>query len=249
MKWKSHIAIAEALAQEARLPHQLRQALRDGSVEPDSIPDARLVGGSKRNQMGRVPHHGSTSGTTRTYLWKARRAYLNGNDVEAVWLLGRALHYVQDGCVSVGFLRGSHRRLEENIVGIEPCLEEVRRGMRSAVSSPLFVDKCLREIRPRRNPHDIMRQASFYSAALMACVLDNSRSREEFWREHSRSRRLHWIAIAPLSAGMMVALGLVFYITGDVGYLIMGALAGPIILMADRRYYRSKIEVDWFYHR
>jgi len=246
MRWKSHLAIARELARQAGLPPHLEEALCQGCVEPDIHPDSLVEEKSGRVLLDRMPHHVSSSRAVRAYLWKARFAYLAGNDYWAMKCLGRALHYLQDQSVSVGFLGLQHGGRENAISRLRPDPEDVRRGMESAFSSPRFVDGCLRQIRPRRRSHDAMRQASYYSAALMTCVLDGSRTEHDFWADYVKVMRTDWLMVIPLCIGLLLLGGFASYLSNELIYVLFGAALGPVIIKLDYPYRRLRAEAKWF---
>ncbi|MEM0458952.1 MAG: hypothetical protein QXZ31_03715 [Thermofilaceae archaeon] len=103
----AHRVIVEAAIAElgAELPKELLSGLLEGIVDPDAVPDReaklRITSrGRVSTRLGYAKHH-STSRVLVDYyfnlsLYNLRR----GNEHGAGFMLGRALHYVQDGALS-----------------------------------------------------------------------------------------------------------------------------------------------------
>jgi hypothetical protein len=246
MKWKSHTAIARAISTELGLPDELEKALCNGSIDPDRRPDAAFWKGKKgETYIGRAPHHMPPTGTIMAYVWRARKAYLQGNDYWAVKSLGRALHYVQDKSVFTGFLGWSHDPQEKAIAELKPSREAVRRGIDLAVCSPLFVRECIDAVRPRRDPREALYQATVYSSAIFASVIGPADAQEEFVREFGEASGRHRLRY--LAAGGAVAVSAAAAFLGAQPlYLLAGASSGYALVRVDPRYHRLKDEAEWF---
>ncbi|MCS7365346.1 MAG: hypothetical protein NDF54_07920 [archaeon GB-1867-035] len=106
MKWKTHRLIAKLIGREFNFSPGLVEILSKGSIDPDIHPDYTYrVYGYKRVRIKKVveSHHNASTSLIMKYIWKSRDAWLNGDTVSALFNLGRALHYVQDKCVSKVF--------------------------------------------------------------------------------------------------------------------------------------------------
>ncbi len=246
MKWKSHKAIARAIAREMQLPKELEKALSDGSVEPDRLPDALFrMGKNGRGRIIRAPHHHPHTGMVMDYAWRARRAYLQGNDYWAAKSLGRALHYIQDKSVNTGIMFLAHDSRERAIAALEPPPTAVAKGVGMAISSPKFVRKCILKVRPRRNPRDSMYDATLYSSAIFASVFTSPRTTEKFLREYRRAARNHrWRWIAAIGMLAMAAVSYLF-LGLLLAAVVEAALAATLVLL-DPDYRRLRKEAEWF---
>ncbi|MBI0582615.1 MAG: hypothetical protein ISF22_00150 [Methanomassiliicoccus sp.] len=246
MKWKSHTAIARAIATEMELPEDLERALCAGSIEPDKRPDkAYRVSKSGRTYIGRAPHHMPPTGTIMAYAWRARKAYLDGNDYWAVKSLGRALHYVQDKCVHTGFWKRTHDVREEAIADHLPPMEAVREGIELAECSPSFVRECVNTVRPVRDPRDAMYQATLYSSAIFASVIGPLDAGDRFDSEYHRAvkgHRLRYVAAAGTIASSVAAA----YFFQQPLLALVGPAAGLAVVRVDPDFYRTRDEAEWF---
>jgi len=245
MKWKSHTSIARAIAQELALPEELERALCAGSVEPDRRPDAAYRETRAGVRIGRAPHHQPPTGTIMAYLWRSRRAYLQGNDYWAVKSLGRALHYVQDKSVSPGRRFRQHDRREEEVADVAPPREAVVEGIERAVCSPYFVRECVKAVRPLKRPEDIMYEATLYSAAIFASVVGPPDAEEAFVRQYAQARREHLLRwpVAGAIAGAAAAASL---LAAQPLLVLPGAAGAAALVRLDLDYYHLRREAEWF---
>jgi hypothetical protein len=245
MKWKNHTAIARAISKEMGLSDELERALCSGSVEPDKRPDlAYRVSKGGRTYIGRAPHHHPPTGTIMAYVWRARRAYLEGNDYWAVKSLGRALHYVQDKSVHTGFRGWKHDAREEDLADLEPPRAAVLEGIDRAVCSPRFVRECILAVRPRRDSRDALYQATLFSSAIFASVIAPPDAEERFVADYNRRVRSHRLKVAV--AGGIVAVSVLGAFLLQQPLLAAGAAAGVAIVGLDLGYYRVRREGEWF---
>lgn len=246
MKWKSHTAIARAIAEEMGLSHQLEEALCEGSVDPDRRPDAAVkVSRRGRTFIGRAPHHDAPEGIIMGHAWRSREAYLRGDDRLAARYLGRALHYVQDRSVSPGFMGLGHDPREEYIADLVPPREAVRKGIDMAMCSPIFVRECVQALRPRKDPREAMYQATLFSAAISASVLGPPDSEERFISEYEKARRGRRYRYATAAAAVGISLAASALLVQPL-LLAAGALAAIAVVRIDPGYYRLKEEAEWF---
>src|SRR5512135_194074 len=105
MKWQNHLEIADAVAEALALPPGLKEILRQASIEPDKHGE-RLVrfDGKGEPHLRWMRHHRPEAQVIESLARKGRIAFLEGRDDDAVWCLGKALHFLQDDCVSTGLL-------------------------------------------------------------------------------------------------------------------------------------------------
>ncbi|MDW5564252.1 MAG: zinc dependent phospholipase C family protein [Methanomassiliicoccus sp.] len=246
MKWKSHTAIARAIAAEMNLPEDLERAFCAGSIEPDKRPDlAYRVSKGGRTYIGRAPHHMPPTGTIMAYAWRARKAYLAGNDYWAVKSLGRGLHYVQDKCVHTGFKDWRHDARESDIAALTPPRKAVREGIEMAKCSPRFVHDCIVSVKPRRDPRRALYDATMFSSAIFASVIGPIGNRTRFASEYDKAVRGHRhryvVATVVLAATAATA-----YLLEEPLFLIPGSVAALAAIKLDLDFYRVKDEAEWF---
>ena len=109
MRWRTHKAIARAIAREAGLRGEPLRCLLNGIVDPDKHPEKTVkvkVGRRGRVYTRRVPmsHHNPSMSAVMRHVWRARASFLAGDIPGAAYWIGWALHYIQDRCVGKGFL-------------------------------------------------------------------------------------------------------------------------------------------------
>ena len=245
MKWKSHTAIARAIAQEMGLTDELEKALCSGSVEPDKRPDkAFWVSRKGRSYIGRAPHHQPPTGTIMAYAWRSRRAYLQGNDYWAVKSLGRALHYVQDKCIYTGRWNQRHDRMEEEVADHAPPARAVRQGIELAVCSPVFVRECVMAVRPKKDPRAALFEATLFSSAIFASVLGPPDAEERFRERYQSAVTGHRLRLVGGATAMATSAAAAYALQQPLALLPGGALVALSLL--DPSYRRLHDEAAWF---
>ncbi len=124
-----------------------------GAVEPDKHHEVRK---DHRGLLRRVRHHGSPDHVILMFIWKARKAYLEGDYEEASRDMGRALHYIQDRSVAKGWRGRAHDRREAAVAARPVPVRAITIGMEGAVSSPWFVRDCVQATKERGEPDRII---------------------------------------------------------------------------------------------
>jgi hypothetical protein len=247
MKWKSHLEIANAVAERLDLPKDMCEVLRQGSIQPDREGDKAITrDGRMLLRRTRVRHHRATKRFIKRLLWKARTAYLEGRGEDAMWCLGRALHYVQDRSVAVGPFHWFHDAREAEIGSRRVPPLAIRIGEEAAVPSPLFIDLCLRSLSPKKGSFSAMNQASMISTALaFAVLLDPYPSRELAVQVKmiERRHRLVFVPLAIVAASALASFGI------WLGQPVLAASSIPaaiVILSLDSKRRMLRREKDWF---
>ena len=246
MKWKNHMEIARAVAQALTLSPVLASILVEGSVQPDKEADKIIrVNREKTLYRARMAHHRADRRFIMNLIWKARRDRLEGRDEDAVWCLGRALHYVEDLCVATAPFGMSHDSREEAIGRHRVNENAIMGGIRNSLNSPHFVWRCLLSLRSKRDPEDALFQAAMYAAAISASVLGPVRPPRHLMHEIRGAKLAHWLIFLPLAS----ALAAIFvYLAFTLQPLLV--LAAPLLflmtLLADRRYAYLRKEARWF---
>lgn len=248
MKWKTHIAIAKAIANSLGLTQYEREALIEGSIEPDKYPD-RVVRVSQRGNLytGNAPHHNPDNGLIMRYIWYARQNHLKERDAEAMRNLGRALHYIQDKSVYKGVFGGAHDSVEEELTRHHDAVwDGAIKGVSEAKCSPAYVESRVYTVRPTANPHEIARTASAASAAVATAVLGTKTPPTAVVASYKDAKKRFWKITIPAALITSLAFLFVAYITHDYLYILPGLLGGYIIQRVDVGYRRWKKEAKWF---
>jgi hypothetical protein len=256
LKWKSHIAIAKAISVSLGFPEDLEKAFSQGSIEPDKRPDKIVkVGFRGSAYMSRAPHHKPRLGVVMKHVWNARLSYLDRDHIEAVKSLGRALHYVQDSCVSKGFLGLSHNSREKDLLRQKVSEDAIKMGFNMAVCSPHYVKNTIRSVKPSGDLSEIMHQACMYSAAIAKAVLVEKNPSNELLADFESVEKKYRKRTIPISIGIIVMIFL-----GSLVALILwrlelwhlailvasSILAGYIAQRLDLKYHYLKEEAKWF---
>lgn len=242
MKWKSHTAIARAIAEEADIHGDLRQALYQGVIDPDKSPDYKRSKNGKN--FRRMAHHNPSTSMVMDYVWHARYAYLEGDNISAMNNVGRALHYVQDKSVSKGFRGLTHDWRESSIAKLDPPQNEVILAFKKAESSPEFVRSCITSVKGRKNAERAMRVATYYSSAIFAAVMtppDHAGENRKKALQQYEQRKL--ILYATLLIGAVSAM---LFAVGE-SYVGAAMAAIFVVLLATNRDYREiRRKASWY---
>jgi hypothetical protein len=247
MKWKSHLEIANAVAERLDLPKEMSEVLRQGSVQPDREGDKHITRDARGLlRRSRVRHHRATKRFIKGLLWKARAAYLEGREDDAMWCLGRALHYVQDRSVAVGPFHWFHDAREAEIGSRRVPNDAISIGEEAAVPSPLFIDLCLRSLSPKKAPSSAMNQASMISAALAFAVLLEPYPSRELTIQIKICERRHRMVFMPLALGAAAILASVGVWLGQPFLVASSVPTAAVILSLDSRRRMLRREKEWF---
>lgn len=163
MKWKTHVGIARAICEQIEIPAQLEDLLIRGSVGPDELRNEFI-------DVHGVPHHSMDHRYIEELLAMAERAYEENRPETATYLLGSALHLLQDRCVSATSRR-THERMEARIARVEIKASWVRKGMRASPRSWRGLRRQIGRAREGRSPRRSVRRATILSASAVAYVL------------------------------------------------------------------------------
>lgn len=247
MKWKDHIAIANAISDVLGFEGVLTRALSQGSVEPDKHPDEVLKVG-RRGGLYTAPaaHHDPSLGVIMKHVWDARLAYLDRDNILTMRSLGMALHYIQDKSVSKGFLGLWHESRENKILSQVIPENAIKRGIKVAVSSPHYVKDVIKDVKPKNDPSEIMDQACMCSATIVEAIIKDRMPPNELvddLRSAKVKYRKRTIPLAIMISGIVIA---VFVIIGHAIFGLFGCLVGYIVQRLDFRYHYLKEEAKWF---
>ena len=237
-------------------PKDLEKAFSQGSIEPDKRPDKIVrVGGRGRAYRSRAPHHKPRLGVVMKHVWNARLSYLDKDHIEAVKSLGRALHYVQDSCVSKGFLSLSHNSREEDLLRQMVSEDSIKMGFNMAVCSPHYVKDTIRSVKPSGDLSEIMRQACLYSAAIAKAVLGEKKPSSKLLVDFGSANEKYRKRTIPVSIGVIIVIllaSLVAFIfwrleLWHLAILVASSIsAGYIAQRFDLKYHYLKEEAKWF---
>ena len=227
MQWKTHAAITRSVADSLGLVPDLTYVMVEASTEPDRCPLGTRRGEGRWTRSG---HHKPSGKIVKILAWKARKAFLAGDVNGGSRALGLAMHYVQDFSVPRCRSWKKHKEFEKSLSTCAIPEQAISIGMASGVASPLFIDVCASSIKPRRDRHQAMFQATAFSAALAAAVLGSLEISDEMQSYLRWKRSLHGIYM-PLAiiGGSIVPLACVAPLTGP---MIVLVIPFPLALLA-----------------
>jgi hypothetical protein len=245
MKWRNHLDIADAVADALSFSPGQKEILRQASIEPDKHGEKVLrFDRNGEPYLHWMRHHRPEAEVIEAMAWKGRRAFLAGREEDAIWCLGKALHFLQDQCVSVGPLGKGHDSNELAISDLRVSRETVLSGVRDAKVSASFMRECVRSVRPSRDPVTALNRAGLFSGALAASVLQERYPDRGLLAEWQLAKRRFWLALFA---------SLAFAIAAPVASLLAAvplvALAGLPALAAPWAYLRYRFlreEMAWF---
>ena len=246
MKWRSHVDIAEAIAEELGLTDEIEEVLIRAIIEPDRHPERIIRFSRERGFYAiRMRHHRPEKKRIMCLIWKARLALLEGRNEDAVWCLGKALHYVQDLSVDPGLFYWKHDAREEAIGRYRTSEQPMRTGIENAISSPHFVEECLDRLKPKSQPGAALFQATLYSSSIAAAVLDERAPSASAKKRMLGSVRRHAWLVAPLAFASASGLVVASFLMGAQWLAVAAPLLGYLVLWADRPYHHLKHEARW----
>lgn len=105
--WKVHRNVTEAAIVRlgVELPRELLRGILEGVVDPDRVPDREVKlrltrRGEVRASMRYATHHSPSNAFIWYYFNLSLYHLRRGDEFKAGFMLGRALHYIQDGALS-----------------------------------------------------------------------------------------------------------------------------------------------------
>jgi hypothetical protein len=243
LKWKNHTSIARAISRELELPIILEDVLVEGSIDPDRYPDLMKKDRSDYHWR-RVPHHSPTTSLIMNYVWRARKCIVEGEESIGMFNLGRALHYLQDR--TVGFsTRRQHDRKERQIGDWDVDPQSIRSGIRDAVSSPRYVNRLVRGIKPTKQAGRAMRHACYDSAAMVAAVIGTREVPKGLAKKARRSRRINMVLLIIMCT--LALFGIYNYLeTNKLMFLGITSIAVVLAVASSAFRGRRKDEARWF---
>ena len=198
-----HRRIAETIAAWLRLPSGATRALCEGSEAPDRLPDYDVKPYlTTRGRIGvrktRIPHHATPPRLIKRTITQARQIVLKSEKLpvgsEANWLskllrrtrgdrlsdasyiLGRALHYIQDNTV-FPYSEDSytHDLVERGCRRLDPssCVEKTE--LHRPIGKMETYEE-IESIEPADNSSETMRRATKHSFAVASSVLSSSQA-------------------------------------------------------------------------
>ncbi|HVO77597.1 MAG TPA: hypothetical protein VMS79_01880 [Methanomassiliicoccales archaeon] len=246
MKWRTHAELSRCVAEVIGLPDELGQLFVQATLDPDrnALRMTRTSGG--RTERVRIRHHDPPRSELVRQIWRSRNAWLEGREEDAIWSLGRTLHYVQDMHVRTGVMMLSHDPTEEGISRLEVDRRVAVLGASTAVTSPHFVEECLRRAGPREDIRQALDSATLLSSAIAVATL-GARSPPPSclakWREDRRRHRALVIPLAAIAPALVVVWA---FAAGVPYYSILGIPAFLAVMTGDSRYRYDREEAQWF---
>jgi len=249
MRWRTHKAIARAIAREAGLRGEPLRCLLNGIVDPDKHPEKTVkvkVGRRGRVYTRRVPmsHHNPSMSAVMRHVWRARASFLAGDIPGAAYWTGWALHYIQDRCVGKGMFGLKHESVERGAASVQVRREDVLLGFSRAESSPKFVKTVLYGLRATTDPVEAVREATLASSAVFAAVFGSRNPPKQVVVKYHVERITH--AKITAGEGLSILCMLALLASGALPLLLIPILACIILYFMDGEYRTLREEARWF---
>jgi len=249
MKWKTHRAIARAIAAEAALNREETRSLLEGIISPDKYPEKTFkIKMSRRGNIyakeERISHHNPSLNIIMKHVWKSRFAFLSGNTAHAAFWAGWALHYIQDRCVGKGLFNLYHKMVEESAAHIQISRENVQYGFKHGKSSPSLIRKMLKNLKPTTDPKKAVNEAVFYSAAVFAAIFGPRKLPTSLMEKYNHKKKNHEKLLAGIGVAIAAAFASMFL--GNLPFAALATILAGIIYYADGEYRMIREEVQWF---
>jgi len=249
MLWKTHRAIARAIAAEAALSREETQSLLEGIISPDKYPEKTMkIKISRRGNVyakeERMSHHNPNLNIIMKHVWRSRFAFLSGNMTYAAYWAGWALHYIQDRCVGKGLFGLSHNTVEESAAHIQISRENIQRGFKYGKSSPSLIRKLLKKLKPTTDPEKAVSEAVFYSAAVFAAIFGSTKPPMSLVEKYNREERNHEKILAGIGVAIAAAFASMFL--GNLLFAALATASAGVMYYADGEYRKTREEIRWF---
>ena len=165
--------------------------------------------------------------------------------------LGRALHYIQDKSVSKGFLGLSHDSREGNVSSQTISEDAIENAINNAISSPHYVEKTIKSVKPKKNLNELMDQACSCSAAITRAVIGEKTPPDELvenYRCFKERYRRRPILLSIVTFGIILVASIILQ---NFLYAILGIICGICVGISYKdwifeKYRYLKEEAKWF---
>ena len=188
MKWKDHRRLILAATQKHRVPYSTYNGLMKGVIYPDETNSWRKMQGERLES-----HHNPDPDKIIKLIWQARRNWLNGEENNAGFYLGRALHYIHDGSVGKGFLGLFHDSNENKINEIIINENILFSGINDSKCDPFYIEYLICSIKSQ-SPEKAIDRATYITASLIKAVFNNQsipiEAEEEYKKASARRKNL-----------------------------------------------------------
>jgi len=246
MKWSSHAEIARCVAVVLGLTSGLEDILVEASLDPDRNALHMSKEGKGGAERVRIRHHDPARPELMRLLWKARSARLEGRNEDAVWCLGRALHYIQDMHVRTGPFMLKHDQAERDIARLAVDKGVAVAGADAAIASPHYVRACLGRAGPVRDPRLALDCATMLSSSIAVATFSDRSPSPALLSRWKREGRRHRFIVLPVAIGAPVALVLGSLAFGAPQASVIGIPVFLATLCTDSHYYFDREEARWF---
>jgi hypothetical protein len=239
MKWKDHRRLITAVTQKQNVPLAAYRGLLEGVIYPDKINSWR-----KENGESLESHHNPSTEKISDLITHARLFWLKGEENDAGFQLGQALHYIHDGLVSKG-LAGLFHDSNENKIQILDIHEKIiESAMKDSISDPFYVEELVRRVSSQES-EKAFETATYITASLIRAVMNHQTIPTGLEDEYRNAYTQH---SKYLKAG--ITGGAVLFLTGvfinSILLIIFAPILSIIIAKTDRSYYRIEKKWKWF---
>ena len=256
MKWETHRRITKFAWRKLGLSEKWTRTIAEASLLPDKIPEKTLrVGSSGRVYEGRVPHHEINPDLIMDHIWKARTSFLKRDIIQFVKSLGYALHYIQDGVVSMNkkFLLFSYKSYEMH-EEIEKYLKTVpvpsnstliEKCTKISIKTPQQLEKIIKTIKPKKDPEKIMILACMYTILTIGAVVNPNKLPEKYKRYYIYCAERHIKLLLSFSLFSLIASLLLIYFSSFL-FIFLPLIVVYGVHKLDCSYIDSAMIAEWY---
>jgi len=256
MKWETHRRITKFAWRKLNLPERWTGSVAEASLLPDRVPDKTLkVGSSGKVYEGRVPHHEPNPDLIMKHIWKARLSLLKRDRIQFVKSLGYALHYIQDGMVSMNkkFLFFSyksyeaHEKIEEDLrlVPLPSNAKLIEKCTKTVIKTPQQLERVIQKVSPREDIENIMLLASVYTLVTIGAIVNGNKFPESYKRNylHYADRHAKFLLASTLIS-LVITLPLIYF--SSILFVFFPFIVIYSIHKLDFSYSRSAKIAEWY---
>jgi len=247
MQWKTHRLLANKIFEGLGYSDPgLKQSFLNGIVAPDQTKETEVATNYKGKQYVKiVSHHNAKHDLILKHLMRSRTSFIKGNRSGGFYSLGCALHYVQDKCVSKGFLGLFHDSIEDSISSAHIDSDNIRNGATNPPEMYSQVCNVIKQINPSSKPQAIINHAAFISTVLAAAVVFKpSKIPQKIVDKYRKLRKFNIFFWRPFLIGGGIILGLY---DKSIPFAIFNCvIAFAVFTIIDFGYSKARNEARWF---
>lgn len=215
MKWVDHKRLISMATRYYHVPSPTYAGLMSGVIYPDKTNNWR-----RDNNIIAESHHNPSADKILGHVWKARRHWINGDENNAGFQLGCALHYIHDGFAGKGFLELFHDKNENEINTLAINTSFLESAMNDSKSDPFFVERLVHDVSPK-DPKDALNDAAYASLAIIKSVLNHQQMPSTLEEKYTELAGRHERFRGAVAIGCILTLAMGFVVSPLIGFFLV----------------------------